>query len=275
MDSQATVNPTFHNANRVVLWYCDGASFSGDAAEPNTKTGTTLYFRGRRVLDAMIDALLANHGLDTAEEVLVSGGSAGGLAAFLHTDYLRSRMPRSVRRFKSSPVSGFFLLHDDDVRALSGLATPQHAESDATARKFRDNRVPISCCQYTFDLLVKYLHHANQMALLAVLNAHISVTIAKGDPAPHTDEAHLSAKQVITGVGPPSKIDKFNAQYDAGRWGVLVDSVEVQALDEFEEEKAREERAKARAAGKPKAPDEAADDVAGLWLLCDKRPPNV
>ena len=181
---------------------------------------------------------------------------------YCHLELVNRDEGHLAREFHRRFGPDHLLLHDDDVRALSGLSTPQHAESDATARKFRDNRVPISCCQYTFDLLVKYLHHANQMALLAVLNAHISVTIAKGDPAPHTDEAHLSAKQVITGVGPPSKIDKFNAQYDAGRWGVLVDSVEVQALDEFEEEKAREERAKARAAGKPKAPDEAADDGA-------------
>ena len=31
MDSNATINPTFANHNRIVLWYCDGASFSGDA----------------------------------------------------------------------------------------------------------------------------------------------------------------------------------------------------------------------------------------------------
>jgi len=137
MDSQQSVNPTFHNANRVVLWYCDGASFSGNADKVNTKTGTHLHFRGRRNLDAILDVLLAKHGLDSADEVLLSGGSAGGLAvraataaaaaaaaaaaddrpfppqAYLHTDYVHSRMPPSVKKFKSSPVSGFFLLHEN------------------------------------------------------------------------------------------------------------------------------------------------------------------
>ena len=113
MDSNATVNPTFANYNRVVLWYCDGASFSGDADAVNHKTEVPLYFRGRRILDAMLDTLKADHGLDTAEEVLLSGGSAGGLAAYLHTDYVASQLPPSVKKFKSSPVSGFFLLHDD------------------------------------------------------------------------------------------------------------------------------------------------------------------
>ena len=113
MDSNATVNPTFANFNRVVLWYCDGASFSGDADAVNHKTKTPLYFRGKRILDAMLDVLKADHGLDKAEEVLMSGGSAGGLAAYLHTDYVASQLPLSVKKFKSSPVSGFFLLHDD------------------------------------------------------------------------------------------------------------------------------------------------------------------
>jgi hypothetical protein len=113
MDSNATINPTFANHNRVVLWYCDGASFSGDATAINTKTGKPLYFRGKRVMDAMLDTLMSEHGLDQAEEVLLSGGSAGGLAAYLHTDYVASKMPKSVKKFKSSPVSGFFLLHED------------------------------------------------------------------------------------------------------------------------------------------------------------------
>ena len=112
MDSNATVNPTFANFNRVVLWYCDGASFSGDADAVNHKTETPLFFRGKRILDATLDVLKADHGLDKAEEVLLSGGSAGGLAAYLHTDYVASQLPPSVKKYKSSPVSGFFLLHN-------------------------------------------------------------------------------------------------------------------------------------------------------------------
>ena len=113
MDSNATVNPTFANFNRVVLWYCDGASFTGNKDAVDHTTGTPLYFRGRRILDAMLDVLMSDHGLNTATEVLVSGGSAGGLAAYLHADYVRTRMPKTVTKFKASPVSGFFLLHED------------------------------------------------------------------------------------------------------------------------------------------------------------------
>ena len=111
MDSQATVNPEFATYNRVVLYYCDGASFSGDADAVSNTTGTPLYFRGKRVLDALLDALLDEHGLSTATDVLLSGGSAGGLSTYLHADYVQSKMPASVTRFKAAPVSGFFLFH--------------------------------------------------------------------------------------------------------------------------------------------------------------------
>merc|ERR1719409_2465874 len=80
MDSDPSINPEFAGFNRVVLWYCDGASFSGMRREPYhyKPTNQTLYFRGRFVLDAILETLRADHGLAKAKEVLLSGGSAGG-----------------------------------------------------------------------------------------------------------------------------------------------------------------------------------------------------
>ena len=104
----------FAGWNHVVLWYCDGASFSGNKDEPyeyvDGKKTTKLYFRGRRVLDAMLDALLSEHGLNNADEVLLSGGSAGGLSTYLHADYIKTKLPTSTK-YKAAPNSGFFLLH--------------------------------------------------------------------------------------------------------------------------------------------------------------------
>ena len=104
-------NPTFANANHVHIMYCDGGSFSGDKSEPIDVNGTKLFFRGRRILDAVLDFLKVDHGLAMATEVLLSGGSAGGLSTFLHADYVRSQFGQEVM-FGAAPVSGFFLLHD-------------------------------------------------------------------------------------------------------------------------------------------------------------------
>lgn len=123
MDSTFTVNPTFHNYNRVVLYYCDGASFSGNRDEPYVykKTNQTLYFRGARVLDAMLDTLIQDHGLGKATDVLVSGGSAGGLAAYLHADHVKEYLQAKgapLKRFKAAPLSGFFLMHEASTGEL-------------------------------------------------------------------------------------------------------------------------------------------------------------
>eukprot|EP00937_MAST-01D_sp_MAST-1D-sp2_P003607 g3607.t1 len=119
MDSDPSISP-FARFNRVVLWYCDGASFSGnndtpyEYRDPKTNATTTLYFRGARVLGALLDTLRERHGLGDATDVLLSGGSAGGLSTFLHADrvraYLEAHAP-ALQRFKAAPVSGFFLLH--------------------------------------------------------------------------------------------------------------------------------------------------------------------
>jgi hypothetical protein len=110
-DSSVT-NPSFANFNHVMFWYCDGGSFTGDRDDVvQTEGNQSLFFRGKRNLDAMLRYLRRDHNLGNATEILLSGGSAGGLSAYLHADYIRSTFAPSVK-FRASPVSGFFLDHD-------------------------------------------------------------------------------------------------------------------------------------------------------------------
>lgn len=115
-------NPRWGGYNKVILMNCDGASFTGDRVDPlvisDPRTGNPakLYFRGRRILDAVIATLARDHGLRRAEDVLLTGCSSGGLAAYLHSDYVRDSiraLAPKLRRFKTAPVSGFFLLHNN------------------------------------------------------------------------------------------------------------------------------------------------------------------
>lgn len=125
MSRNTTENPYFSTWNYAYFTYCDGASFSGDVAEPvlvnSTKvrslfvgavarslTTTQLYFRGHRVLTQLVTLLLDAHGLNIATDVLLSGCSAGGLATYLHADYVATLLPPGVN-FKAAPFSGFFL----------------------------------------------------------------------------------------------------------------------------------------------------------------------
>ncbi|KAK1313142.1 hypothetical protein QJS10_CPA06g00310 [Acorus calamus] len=110
-----SLNPDFYNWNQVKLRYCDGASFGGDGEYQNGNT--TLYFRGQRIWDAIISDLLPK-GLGSANKVLLSGCSAGGLATFLHCDDLAKRLPGTTT-VKCFSDAGFFL----DVKDVSGNYT--------------------------------------------------------------------------------------------------------------------------------------------------------
>jgi hypothetical protein len=100
-------NPNFYNWNVAFLNYCDGASFAGNVTLPVVHSGTTLYFRGIRITQATLDDL-ATKGLKNAIDVIVTGCSAGGLATYLHADYVRNFLPSSVY-VKAIADAGFFL----------------------------------------------------------------------------------------------------------------------------------------------------------------------
>ena len=85
---------------------CDGGSFSG-TVDVVAANGTRVHFRGRAILRAVVDSLVAR-GLGAATDVVVGGSSAGGLAVILHLDYWRSRLPRAATVVGLAD-SGFFL----------------------------------------------------------------------------------------------------------------------------------------------------------------------
>ena len=78
--------------------YCDGTSWTGNVDDPifvyNETDGKneTIFYRGLPLLDALIDHLLEKQGLDEADVVLYGGCSAGSLTAYLHVDYLRTKL---------------------------------------------------------------------------------------------------------------------------------------------------------------------------------------
>ena len=102
-----------HNWNHVWLKYCDGNSFTGDNASTTTVSGTKLFWRGSRILDATIASLTSNTlaPLAKATSVVVGGGSAGGLATFIHCDRWAAAVKANGLSAKYACLadSGFFL----------------------------------------------------------------------------------------------------------------------------------------------------------------------
>jgi hypothetical protein len=109
-------DPEFGKFNKVILLYCDGTSFTSNRDDPLVVGGSPIYFRGLRIRDAIIETLTEKYGLANAQNVLLTGCSSGGLAAYLHQDALAARMKviaPGMTKFRSAPVSGFFAQHDN------------------------------------------------------------------------------------------------------------------------------------------------------------------
>ena len=107
------------SCNCLHLPYLDGASFSGYRSEPQPVPGSneTLYFRGIRNLDAVLDWAFENTAIAHATEVVLTGVSAGGLSTFLHADRVAYRIRAGSLggnpRITANPHVGFFLDHDN------------------------------------------------------------------------------------------------------------------------------------------------------------------
>lgn len=124
-------NPEMFNWNKVYINYCDGGSYAGDVTEPVSVTvdgrEKRIYMRGRHILEGVYDTLISEgFGLNAAENLVISGTSAGGLAVYLHADYLRAKVlavsPKA--NVAAVPDAGFFL----DYPSFSGeyLYTPNY-----------------------------------------------------------------------------------------------------------------------------------------------------
>ena len=118
MDNNETANPSLANWSAVWLPYCDGDSFSGrrqdvfvwdngNTSDPHQRT--SLYFRGSYNLAATLDWLTTNSttSFAAASTVVLTGCSAGGLAAYLHADEVAARVPPTAD-YRVAPGSGFF-----------------------------------------------------------------------------------------------------------------------------------------------------------------------
>ncbi|KAL6850064.1 hypothetical protein ACP4OV_020691 [Aristida adscensionis] len=168
MSNTLADNPDFYNWNRVMIRYCDGASFASDAFDK----GNGFYFRGQRIWNATVRHLLSI-GMASADRVLLTGCSAGGLAAILHCDEFRAFFPRSGTTVKCLADAGLFLDAVDvaggrslrsyyaDIVAMQGVAPNLPpactARLDATSCFFPQNiidgiKTPIFLLNSAYDV---------------------------------------------------------------------------------------------------------------------------
>lgn len=118
ISSDPAINPTAYNWNKVFFNYCDGGSYAGSVVAPVPVSGKTIYYRGRYILDAVYATLAAQFNLGAATRLVIKGCSAGGLAVYLHADYIASLVRRvaPTAEVLAAPGAGLFL----DVPGFDG-----------------------------------------------------------------------------------------------------------------------------------------------------------
>ncbi|KAK9161895.1 hypothetical protein Syun_008236 [Stephania yunnanensis] len=138
LSNKAEENPDFFNWNRVKLRYCDGASFTGDSQDKAAQ----LYFRGQRIwLAAMQD--LMSKGMRYANQALLSGCSAGGLASILHCDEFKDLFPGTTR-VKCLSDAGLFL----DATDVSGGRTLRNLFGGVVNLQGAKENLPRTCTSH-------------------------------------------------------------------------------------------------------------------------------
>eukprot|EP00403_Amphidinium_massartii_P000511 CAMPEP_0178374038 /NCGR_PEP_ID=MMETSP0689_2-20121128/2173_1 /TAXON_ID=160604 /ORGANISM="Amphidinium massartii, Strain CS-259" /LENGTH=529 /DNA_ID=CAMNT_0019994001 /DNA_START=114 /DNA_END=1701 /DNA_ORIENTATION=+ len=95
-------NPVFHNWTLVVVPYCDGTSFTGDADIKG------VHFHGKAILDAAVSELL-QLGARKATKVVLAGASAGATALFFHADSIKEKLALTTGEVVILADAGFFL----------------------------------------------------------------------------------------------------------------------------------------------------------------------
>ncbi|KAK6915745.1 Pectinacetylesterase/NOTUM [Dillenia turbinata] len=163
LSNKAEENPDFFNWNRIKLRYCDGASFAGDSQDQ----ASDLQYRGQRIWLAAMEELMSK-GMRNADQVwcfetlflysvgsilgvlisyvpimhqaLLSGCSAGGLAAILHCDEFRNLFPRTTK-VKCLSDAGMFL----DAMDVSGGRSLRSFFSGVVNTQALQNNLPQTC----------------------------------------------------------------------------------------------------------------------------------
>lgn len=161
LSDDPAINPSMYTHTFVFLPYCDGGSQVGDVDVAVPVGNASVYYRGARIRAATAHYLLNQVGLSAATDVVLSGGSAGALATYLHADAWAAAITAASPSAKvvALPDSGFFLdysapkggsYHDDLVwvstamngtGALPAACVAAHA-ADPSACIFAENVVP-------------------------------------------------------------------------------------------------------------------------------------
>ncbi|VFQ66292.1 unnamed protein product [Cuscuta campestris] len=127
---------------------------------------------------------------------------------------------QEARAFFNSFREDHEMIHSHDLQKLEAVLSPSHLEEMEFAYSLRQSKVNIKMCQYSYDLLLQYLHKAHAMVMLGMINEHINFQVSPGQPGLVSDDA-----DVVTLIGSSQATASLVNQKEI-HWGLLEDSLE-------------------------------------------------
>ncbi|XP_050363307.1 transcription initiation factor TFIID subunit 5 isoform X3 [Argentina anserina] len=148
---------------------------------------------------------------------------------------------QEARTFFSSFREDHEMMHLRDLHKLEGVLSPSHLQEMEFAHSLRQSKVNIKICQYSYELLLQFLHKSQSTTMLGIINEHINFQVSPGQPSSITDDAEAVT---LTG-GSQESANQINQKEI--HWGLLEDSLE-ERLEKVSEMALDSERAE----GEPK-----------------------
>nr|GLL25686.1 transcription initiation factor TFIID subunit 5 [Ipomoea trifida] len=141
---------------------------------------------------------------------------------FLHCfmDLVAKGHIQEARAFFNSFREDHEMMHLRDLQKLEAVLSPSHLEEMEFAHFLRQSKVNIKMCQYSYDLLLQYLHKAQAIVMLGIINEHINFQVSPGQPSSVSDDA-----EVVTLIGSGQEAASLINQKEI-QWGLLEDSIE-------------------------------------------------
>ncbi|KAM7252656.1 hypothetical protein ACFE04_008165 [Oxalis oulophora] len=66
------------------------------------------------------------------------------------------------------------MMHLRDLQRLEGILSPAHLKEDEFAQSLRQSKLNVKMCQYSYELLLQYLHKTKSTTILGLINEHIN-----------------------------------------------------------------------------------------------------
>ncbi|PIN00738.1 hypothetical protein CDL12_26757 [Handroanthus impetiginosus] len=127
---------------------------------------------------------------------------------------------QEARTFFNSFRGDHEVAHSRDLQKLEGVLSPSHLEEMEFAHSLRQSKVSIKICQYSYDLLLQYLHKSQSITMLGIINEHINFQVSPGQPISIADDAEF-----VTLFGSDQDAANLINQKEI-HWGLLEDSLE-------------------------------------------------